>query len=390
VSPFATRRHFPKEGEPQSLFCDDCSAMLDLAYTDFDEDVSGVNVVVEGLPVLRCPACGRDHLPDRSRLAVLHLYKQAVESQKSRAHCTRQKPTKRFGFTDVPFLYDSDDFEYIPGLKRPWDEGFLTPVFFNRAVLLKYDNAPGYRVKFASTTYGDIITEEDAISFGINRYGKVVMWLGDIAKLPETEQYYLRSENVESDHSLGSEFYQGQIECIFTDPSREDALFGLRSGFIDACFLRFKTKLAHLDSEVINLALAFNPPVVDTPKERRHVADTLNKIHLESLDNGALEKAVEQNGAVSKGTGSLKRLQALLETIAGDHDISTILSPFYVLYDLRVAYSHLSSDAGAQAKLKTVTDRLRIAEGSDLLTIYSTLTGELASSYEMLIGIVET
>lgn len=37
------------------------------------------------------------------------------------------------------------------------------------------------------------------------------MWLGDIARLPDAEQYYLRSENIDSDHSIGSEFYDGQI-----------------------------------------------------------------------------------------------------------------------------------------------------------------------------------
>jgi hypothetical protein len=56
----------------------------------------------------------------------------------------------------------------------------------------------------ASTTYGTIYAS--IIAFGINKHGKLVMWLGDIAKLPESEQYYLRSENVASDHCKGSEF----------------------------------------------------------------------------------------------------------------------------------------------------------------------------------------
>ncbi|MEP3300276.1 MAG: hypothetical protein ABJO27_27960 [Pseudoruegeria sp.] len=95
----------------------------------------------------------------------------------------------------------------------------MTPVFFKRDALLKFEHHPNYEVKFASATYGTIYSTEPGfyISFGINENSLLVMWLGDIAKLPETEQYYLRSENVASDHHIGSEFYEGQIEVKFTE-----------------------------------------------------------------------------------------------------------------------------------------------------------------------------
>lgn len=382
---------FPPEGHVQRLYCAGCSTSLDLAYGDFHEEVSGVDITIIGLPVLRCPGCGFDHLPDRSRLAIVEHHRLAAAKGASVVHVTRSKLKENYQLTEVPFLYDPDDYHYIPGLERPWNDGFLAPVFFNRNVLLKYDSAPGYRVTFASTTYGRIVVENEGydICFGINRNGKVVMWLGDIAKLPQSEQYYLRSENVDSDHSIGSEFYDGQIECIFTEPTQENRLFALRSQFVEACFKRFGDKIAHLDAEVVNLAISFNPPVVDTHKERRHVADTLNKIYIESLDSAALGVLVKQAGRDPKGLGSLKRLQALLETVANGADVAKILSPFFVLYDLRVAYSHLKSDDRAAEMLKTVTDRLSIADTSDLLEIYGSLSKALTRSYEELVTIVE-
>lgn len=375
---------YPPDGKMQRIHCPACGTHCDLGYTDFSELLSGVRIKISGLPVLRCPECGTENLPDLSRLAIIDCHKRAVEAGESAFISTRRKPEKTFDFTPVPFLYDSDDYRYLPGLVRPWDQGFLTPVFFNRQVLFKYDNAPGYRVRFASTTYGQIDTGEDYISFGINRHGRVVMWLGDIAKLPQSEQYYLRSENVPSDHSIGSEFYDGQIDCVFTDRSREDELFKARSGFIEACFLRFNEKIAHLDAEVMDLALSFNPPVVDTDKERRHVADTLNKIYLESLSNNVLGKIMASLGGDPKALGNIKRLQGVLERAEPGKDVATILSPLYVLYDLRVAFSHLHSSDRASDTLETVTTRLGLPSGSGLMAIYDELIRRLTSSFNQL------
>lgn len=47
------------------------------------------------------------------------------------------------------------------------------------------------------------------------------MWLGDIAKLDINEQHYLCSENINSDHDIASEFYEGQIEVQWAEPSKE-------------------------------------------------------------------------------------------------------------------------------------------------------------------------
>ena len=160
---------FPTSGHVQRLYCDDCGSLLDLAYATFDEVVSDVSIRVEGLPVLRCPKCGKDHLPDDSRFAIIQLHAQASKSGQRSTRVTRRKLTDQYGFTTVPFLYDPDDYKYIPGLKRPHDEGFLTPVFFNKQALLKYDTAPGYKLRFASATYGEIATQ-DGFSIDLPRF----------------------------------------------------------------------------------------------------------------------------------------------------------------------------------------------------------------------------
>lgn len=379
----------PKGGQPQRIYCDKCKTHTELGYIDFNEVVTGISISITGLPVLRCPACGHEQLPDRSRFAIVQLHKDAFERKSNSVTVNRQKKCDDFGFSKVRFIYDPDDYFYFPGLYRSFDEGFLQPVFFKRQVLFKYDNAPGYQVKFASTTYGTIDTEDDYISFGINRHGNVVMWLGDIAKLPENEQHYLRSENIPSDHALGSEFYDGQIEAIFTPRTKENELFRLRSAFLNKCVTRFGVSLGHLEAEAFDLALAFNPPVVDTPKERRHVADMLNKVYLESLNNGALEKVVGNLGAKSPGTGSLKRLQTILQTVDPADDIGALMAPLYILYDLRVAYSHLTGGASSH-HLLAVTTRLGLPPDAPLADIYAKLIDGLIDAFTGMAKVVET
>lgn len=374
---------FPKDGHIQHLYCDKCGGYLDLTFDVFDEMVSGVHIRIDGLPYLSCEKCNLSYLPEDSRFAIIYLLEQATKNKSDVVNVTRNKTNVEFEFTNVPFLYDSDDYKCIPGLKRPFDKGFLTPVYFNREVLLKYDASPTYRLSFASTTYGEMRQGDDfSIPFGVNKNGKVIMWLGDIARLPESEQYYLRSENIESDHSIGSEFYDGQIEVKFTEHSKEDALFKKRSEFLEEFFKRFGVKVAHLDKEVYDLAISFNAPIVDTEKERRHVADTLNKIYLESFDKNALGQILNHFSVDPKKLGSIKRLQRIMEQIANSDDISDVISPFYVLYDLRVAYSHLGSKEGSEEKLQYVRERLGFSSEAGLLEIYNGLIEKLGESFE--------
>lgn len=390
VETITLKEVYPPSGHVQRLYCGVCEGHLDLAFADYRNIVSGVDISVKDLPVLRCENCSKDYLPDHSRFAIIRHHELATLRGSNAVRATRKPLEKTFPLAKVPFLYDADDYYYIPGLSREWDDGFLTPVFFNKKVLLKYDADPAYKVSFASTTYGTIDMESAYISFGINKNGKVVMWLGDIAKLPEPEQYYLRSENVPSDHSIGCEFYDGQIECIYTPLSREQTLFAARSAFFEACAAKFGIKIAYLDAEVLDLALGFNGPVIDSEQTRKQAADTLNRIYVESIDNGALGSIMTRAGLDPKNLGGLKRLQAALGTLALGGELASLLSPFFVLYDLRVAYSHLGSADSTVARLKTVTDRLGLEDGAGLLAIYDALVAALTASLETLTALVKS
>src|SRR3546814_16549562 len=79
----------------------------------------------------------------------MHAHEIATKEGSPAFKSTRKKIVKDFGFTDVPFQYDPDDYYYYPGLVRPWDIGFLTPLFFNRTVLTTYDAVPRYLIRLS-------------------------------------------------------------------------------------------------------------------------------------------------------------------------------------------------------------------------------------------------
>lgn len=381
-------KELPPKGGVTRAYCETCSGPLDLIFAPFRETVSGIEIDMDGLPTLECPVCGWRTLPDRTRFSIMRAHEIASSEGAPIFKSNRNKITEKFGFTDVPFNYDPDDFYYYPGLERPWNKGFLCPVFFNRKVLAKFDADPTYFVRYASPTYGDIFGEGFSIAFGINRHGHVIMWLGDIAKLPKAEQYYLMSENRASDHCLASEFYDGQIECIFTEPPREALLFAARSDFLAAAFQLWGVKLACLDDEVLELAGRLSRPVHDTPAQRHSVSDNLNKVHLESIDNDALGKLIVEMSIACNGTRQLKRLQALLESIADNTEVHALMTPFYTLYDFRVSYSHLGSAEGAANRMKSVTDRLGLAEDAAAADIYDRLLEQMMNSYSSLTDLI--
>lgn len=113
------------------------------------------------------------------------------------------------------FKYSPIEHFFIPGLIRDFpSDGYLTPVYFDRNVLIKFNHAEGYGLDCQTSTAGCIkIKNAHSIPYGINRNGSVIMWLGDIVGLPYREIMYLYSENIDPEYDIHSDFYRNQILC---------------------------------------------------------------------------------------------------------------------------------------------------------------------------------
>jgi len=111
------------------------------------------------------------------------------------------------------FQYSSAEHFFIPGLIIDFpSNGYLTPVYFNHNVLVKYQHGAGYNVSLTTESFGLVsISGGASFHYGINKSGNVIMWLGDLVKLDERELLYLYSENIAPQYDLHSDFYDNQI-----------------------------------------------------------------------------------------------------------------------------------------------------------------------------------
>lgn len=281
----------------------------------------------------------------------------------------------------MAFKFNINDTQTIPGLTRPWETGtpFLTPVFFDIHVLVKYFYDPRYRCEFGSETYGTIECPEDPnyefdseFPFGINPSDKVIAWLGDINKLDPKEIQYLASSNIDSDGNIKSEFYDAQINAEFTDPIREVEL------------ILFKTKLSKLTkelfgfnlyktteidvSEVIGLCGKFKRIIFNSEDDIKRFLSYWNEELIEDLNVDELKKSLLENGVtIDKGNKGLKLLEKFIEHILKIED--NVIAPFYYLYDLRLWADHREM----QSHFDNVLVKLELDKNAEFSLVYKSL-----------------
>ena len=157
------------------------------------------------------------------------------------------------------------------------------------------------------------------------------MWLGDVDHLPVEERYYLRSENVASSHDVASEFYDGQIDVIWSEPSRERMLFDSRAEFVQKGQHLLAASVMLLDAECSEILEGFRPPLHEDARSLPNTIEDLCKLCVESLNRTTFVSALHSQGVlVDSKLGSLKIVEKWLETRVGA-TASSIMSPLFVL-----------------------------------------------------------
>ena len=378
----------------QQYFEEDTNYELQLCFDKYETVIDGIIVKLENVPLLK----NKNNIisyPDKTKYMIKYFVEQAKEKdEKGISLIPNLKKDIRYSFAEeFNFKYSHIDYEYIPGLMREWNDGFLTPIFFNIKVLNKYSQDPDYKLDIFSGTYGSIYKDNQwHISFGINKNKKVIIWLGDIDGLPEEEKYYLRSENIESDHDIHSEFYNVQIEVQFAEPSIESNTFQSKIILNKNILEKYNFDLYTFHGEISTIFENLNLPIFWNEKHTSPFIESLNRIFVESLNSKGIKNHINSlNLNLNiKNLKGLKLFQKFIEIYSDLETAKKLMLPLFVLYDFRIVSSHLLSNEKKESMLISISDRLDFEYKKDNYElIYKKLIQEILKTNNEIIALLD-
>jgi len=301
------------------------------------------NKTVPLIPIDQIEEMAKNHLDDLKRLGKSGFYYLPIIGE-----------DKKFeNYPNLGLKYDSRDYYYIPGLKRHWENGSLTPVFFNQDLLLYYNNHPDYSVYMQSFSNVIIYKSDEALvpwGFGINRNGKLFGWLGDLYPVlskSENKEHLHRflGSNVDSDHDIFSDFYLMQIEVRADKSDNEIQIFRLKNKFDKLIFEKFKFEIFKVD--IAKLKYEYKSPVLNEKNQVFNAYTGLNKLLVDNINARGINKLLqnEVDPTELKNKGSLKLLELFFKHKLNISYSDNLISPLFVLYDLRLLASHLTDDS---------------------------------------------
>ncbi|RNJ73152.1 MAG: hypothetical protein EB824_05145 [Thaumarchaeota archaeon S15] len=321
----------PPGGNTQSPRCIQCGEWLRMAFRRGEE--LGGRHMEGGLPVLACPECSLVVIPDHVMDAARGAERRGRDPFAPR----------HFALCEgVGFRYSSVDWDVLPRLRQSVHDpdGHYAPVFFDRRALLKYVIRPEYAVRRHKD--GGIVRFANGadLKYGITRTGRMVCWLGELDRIPEEEQHYLLSDNLESDHDVASWLYRDRLGMPPEPPAERQ----LAEAFLRTARLtreELKCEVWNLHDREIRALHAMERPVVWN-EYVSHAINGLNKVLIEPIDHDLLVARMKERGTTPKKENSkIQCLEDIIESRFGADD-GLDFGPFRTLRDWRNSLDHVS------------------------------------------------
>jgi len=276
-----------------------CSYMLyTLKKYDYKEYNVYSNIIGKAIvfPYTKCKNDSLEYLLDKKRYADFTIGIDEKTGEEITFTCDENKLANYFGANpDAPH--------------------FLTPVFFNKMVLNKYKtDTRNYAISDGHITFLD----DWLIPFTINKDDKVVVWLGDLGRIPFAEQLYWKQENTTPKGEIEKNFFDQQMNNVFVDKILpEKWLFRLIQQTNDLTSKKFGdvifSKLSEADSSIYS---AFILPISNNIDEYKEFLMQFCKIIAESINKKIISKYVSKDKTLDvKGEqlGSIAQLQIFFQ-----------------------------------------------------------------------------
>lgn len=393
---FNDRRTLVKLNETEC----NCGEYLEMHIDKVSIRIGKCKIEIYECPVMLCEGCGNVQLCPSIPQVAYDAYSEMQKSGKT--YCAMKiRSDDRFSYAEeANFKYDSRDLS-VPGLGVDFDEtnpkGFSCPVYFDRKVLNLFFLDEEYELDFFSETYGTIAKlgkdgwdYEWSIAFGVNKNNRVIIFLGDLAQIEKDDRaiYWLKSYNIESDHCIvHTEFYQAQLNCVFSDPIKEKRIISLRNSFFKKMEKKYGVKLFHLEEEVEAKGNSIEKPINYSKREIEENIITLDGVLNEGINCDELRKLYMQLvNPVPKNIKDLKTrklLQAIIAVSAGDA-AKQIIAPLFYLNDLRVCFAHLISQSEIEKYQNAIVAAFGLSSFEEYRKLYDTLIDKLYYLYTYL------
>ena len=251
-------------------------------------------------------------------------------------------------------------FEFDPS-EAIRENSFLTPVYFNRQVLVSYLYDSRFLCEFISETYGIVHGPDFQISFGINVNGSVIAWLGDLQKtIPIRERFYWLIENKDPEGETASEFLDSQINTVFTSPPAIIQCLNNIVKFNAAFHSKYGVHLYHDRSvdERIYETRRYKRLILNNIDDFKRFISELNEILNENINNPEIRRLLSCRGhVIPEGLKGIKLLEMAYKLVLTD--TKNLIAPFYYLYDLRIWADHSNCEKyinGVATKLGVAPD----------------------------------
>ena len=363
--------------------CDDCNGICEIMVEPVNAKIDDKTIYCSELSVLQCIQCGTKYLPQYSKKMIGGCYQNLLKENQTKGSYDFKDYSEKFDYCqEQDFSYDHKDYYNIPGLcldNEHTVKGFLTPVYFERKTLIYFMASPEYEAEIFSETYGFLgkkdfserFSYEWNIPFGFNSNGKLIFWLGDLDTMDTQSKMIMKSFNIQSDHLLtNSEFFQAQMNCIFSEPIKEKQILINKDTFVSNIKRAYGVDISHLNEECKVYATEVKRPASFSEQEISKMVNNFDKILVEGFSVEQLQVLYEKLNLENRRTKGYKQFKSiklienilvkLCEGVAEDIDVKELMSPLYVLNNHRIYSDHLLSNDKQEEIKNHILDTLDI------------------------------
>ena len=220
-----------------------------------------------------------------------------------------------------------------------------------------------------------------SVPFGFNSNGKLVFWVGDLNYMDAQSQAILKGFNVDSDHLIiDSEFFQDQMNCMFSRPIKEKQILMNKDNFILNVKKKYNIDLTHLEKECSSQTENIGRPLVFTEQSISGVINAFDKVLVEGFDVGQLRELYKTLYTESERDAQYERWQSIrlikeillkwCEKLEDTIDVETLVSPLYILHDYRIYLDHLLSEEKQENTKMHIVETLGVQNFEEQEAIY--------------------